>query len=112
MKLGPASTKIEGPIVRDWKEFGHHFQIEKLLVPRRVGAGDRHYRLWLNGHPADGGQWCYDLEGALNRADYVLQSSYAGRIAWLEAHVNNLTRDLYRARNARVYRVKAGRRVL
>lgn len=83
-----------GDIVADWTEFGHHFQIEKLLEPKLVGAGMRTHRLWDNGYPATGGQWHYDEEGARERANYNLCCDYGGRIRWLENRVNVLSRRL------------------
>jgi hypothetical protein len=84
--------------VADWTEFGHHFQIERLPEPRMVGAGLRPFRLWDNGHPATGGQWHYDMEGARARARYVLEGSYSRRVAWLEQQVNALTAQRDRER--------------
>lgn len=96
MQQDPPSTSIIGHIVMEWHDFGHHFQIEKLPVPRRVGAGDRPYRLWDNYQPAPGGQWHYSLRSAVDRAEYVLLSYKSHRIAWLEGKVNELQRDLAR----------------
>lgn len=86
--------KITGEIVKDWTEFGHHFQVKELLTPIQRGAGMRTHRLWDNGYPASGGQWHYDLAGALRRADYVLQDGYSNRIAWLEMRVAELEHEL------------------
>lgn len=83
-----------GTIVADWTEFGHRFQIEKLLEPKLVGAGLRTHRLWDNGHPATGGQWHYDEEGARDRASYLLLCEYSDRIRWLENRVGVLSRRL------------------
>lgn len=88
---------LQGEVVAEWVEFGHHFQIEKLLEPLRRGASDRYYRLWDNGHPHSGGQWHYDIAGAKSRARYALICDYAGRIAFLELEVNSLRRQLHEA---------------
>lgn len=79
-----------GEIVADWTEFGHHFQIEKLDPPVQKGSGLRHYRLWDGGEPALGWQWCYDVESAKSRAEYLLNSSYIRRIEFLERRVHEL----------------------
>lgn len=89
---------IIGDIVMDWTEDGHRFQIERLPQPIRIGAGDRHFRLWEDGHPASGGQWHYSLSSAVNRAEYVLLGGYHHRINWLELKVSTLERDLADAR--------------
>jgi hypothetical protein len=102
-------TKPEGPIVEEMIEFGHRFQIEKLNVPRRVGAGDRLYRLWENGHPATGGQWHYDIEGARRRAKYCIQGSYVSRISYLEDALRGLEKQLHQCRTAKPrFRVPCG----
>ncbi len=106
---GPWPKVIQGSIVEEFREFGHHFQIEKLDEPRRVGAGDRHFRLWDNGQPCFGGQWHYDLDGARRQVRYVVQGSYAGRITFLENAVRSLERQLHLARTAKPrFRVQAG----
>lgn len=106
---GPPPSKPEGTIVEEIIEFGHHFQIEKLLKPRRVGAGDRLFRLWDNGHPSTGGQWHYDLEGARREARYRMESSYIGRVEYLEMAVHTLERQLHGARTAKPrFRVPCG----
>lgn len=87
-------------VVKDWTEFGHYFQIELLAEPKMVGAGLRTHRLWDNDFPAVGGQWHYDLEGAVARAEYVLQCDYGSRIRWLETRVMVLERELHEARRA------------
>lgn len=79
-----------GPIVKDWAEFGHHFQIEQLLEPVRKGAGTRPYRLWDNGSPCLGHQWCYTIESAEKAAGYMLECSYVRRIEYLEQWVARL----------------------
>lgn len=91
------SKKIEGQVVRDWQEFGHRFQIEKLKHPRLVGAGYRPYRLWHNGSPCYGCQWQYNVENALWDADYLLRGEYLHKIQALEKRIqdlNNLLRTL------------------
>jgi hypothetical protein len=87
-------------VVKEWTEFGHHFQVELLAEPKQVGAGLRTHRLWDNGSPASGGQWHYDLDGAVARAEYVLQCEYGARIHWLEQRVNVLERELHEAKRA------------
>lgn len=77
-------------IIKRWTEFGHTFEIEKLPEPILKGAGYRHYRLYDNGYPANGGQWHYSVEDAEARAEYVLLCEYASRIRWLEERVNTL----------------------
>ncbi|MFA5900270.1 MAG: hypothetical protein WC829_14290 [Hyphomicrobium sp.] len=91
-----------GEIVRFWEEFGHKFEVERLLEPRLQGAGLRYFRLWDNGYPASGGQWHYTMESALKRAEYVLQGGYANRIRWLEMRVNELTGQLVLAQNGKI----------
>jgi len=93
------SKPIKENIVKEWTEFGHFFQVEKLDPPKLVGAGLRYFRLWDNNYPASGGQWHYTLEDAISRADYVLQCGYVDRISWLEQRVNELQRDLWLERN-------------
>lgn len=80
----------QGRVVLDWKEFGHHFQVEELDPPVLKGAGYRTHRLWNNGYPAVGWQWCYDLAGARRSASYLLQHSYVNRIEYLEREVHRL----------------------
>jgi len=92
-------SKPEGPIVHSWIEFGYHFQIEKLLEPKLVGAGLRYYRLWDNGSPSTGGQWHYDFEGAMERAEYLLHCTYEGRIRYLEQRVQVLEGRCFEMRN-------------
>lgn len=93
--------KPEGAIVHSWVEFGHKFQIEKLIEPRRVGAGDRYYRLWQNGYPSTGGQWHYDFEGAIARAEYVMLCEYEDRISYLEQRVQRLEGRISDMRNVK-----------
>lgn len=83
-----------GEIVADWKEFGHHFQIEALDPPRRVGASERTHRLWDNGEPSFGGQWAWSEDCARRRAAYLVQGSYLQRIKFLELQVGSLERQL------------------
>ncbi len=84
--------KISGEIVRDWSEFGHRFQIEKLDPPVLRGAGLRYYRLWHNTWPCKGWQWCYDIESAKSNANYVLNCYYGDKVRKLEQRNNELQR--------------------
>jgi hypothetical protein len=88
---------LTGTVVHSWREFGHHFQIEKLLEPKLVGAGERYYRLWDNGYPATGGQWHYTFENAVDRAEYCLDGEYINRISYLEQRVQTLEGQLFKA---------------
>lgn len=81
-------------IAAEWTVADHHFLIERLATPRMVGAGQRHFRLWHNHQPASGGQWCYDIDQAKTRAEYVL-ASYTGRkVTWLEERIQALERAM------------------
>lgn len=84
-------TPKEDKVVASWREFGHRFTIVALAKPDAKG---RRFRLYDNGEPAYGGQWHHTVRSARARADYVLQGSYEGRIAWLEMRVNYLERLL------------------
>ena len=88
----------ESEIVADWTEFGHHFQIERLDQPRRVGASERTHRLWENGEPSLGGQWAWSEDCARRRAAYITQGSLHARIKYLELQVGNLERRLAEAK--------------
>ena len=92
--MPPNNKNPTGEIVKDWTEFGHHFQIEKLLKPWQKGASERNYRLWENGNPSLGGQYHYTIENAEARAEYVLRCDYAGRISWLERRVQTLESEI------------------
>jgi hypothetical protein len=100
MKQPSAKVPYEkGPIVESWTEFGHQFEIEKLVRPRQIGASMRFYRLYDNGEPAYGNQWHACLSYAKAHASYILQQDYVTRITWLEQRVNNLERELLEAQN-------------
>lgn len=95
----PPSKTIEGPVVWEDSENGHHWQLEQLAVPRRIGNSERPYRLWCNGQPAFGGQWQYSIEGAKwearRRTDFDLHSQVARslvRIAILERQLYEATK--------------------
>ncbi|QSY98572.1 hypothetical protein J2J97_32220 (plasmid) [Rhizobium bangladeshense] len=84
-------------IVEEWTEFGNSFKIEKLDPPVKKGAGERNYRLYVNGGPALGWQWCYDIQGARRAARYLLEHDYIRRIEYLERQVHSLERRLFLA---------------
>jgi len=84
----------EGRTVLAWRVAGYRFRIVKLRVKRRVGAGDRRYRLYCDGVPALGGQWHYTLEEALARAEYLTICRYSTRIQYLEQQVSTLRNQL------------------
>lgn len=52
----------QGDIVWYLRSGGDVYQVEALPVPVVKGAGERTHRLWLNGNPMIGHQWCYSLE--------------------------------------------------
>lgn len=84
-----------GKIVWEHKEFGNHFLVELLDVPVERGAGLRTHRLWHNGGPCTGGQYHYDLDGAIQWATYRLKGDYVERIRWLEHKVHKLEAELH-----------------
>lgn len=100
----PIVSKIRSPNVRAlcWEhtEYGHHFQVWKLPAPGP--SKGRRYHLWHNGQPASGGQWHYDLEGAMERAKHLLQCSYTSRISFLEQRVQKLGGQLHNQEDATV----------
>jgi hypothetical protein len=93
----PAPT-ASGRTVREWTESGRSFRIEKLAVPKLVGASERHFRLYDDGVPATGGQYHCTEEDALRRAAYVLETDYVKRISFLENQVNMLQTQLQQSR--------------
>lgn len=92
--LSPAPT---GPIVEEWVEADLLFQIEKLLCPKMQGAGARPYRLWVNGAPSEGGQWCYDLEHARGNARYRVAQRKGYRLSHLEDRINLMAHKVRQA---------------
>lgn len=91
-----------GTIIHEFSENGHHFQVELLTEPNITGRGNkRPYRLWHNGTPALGGQWHYTIDGALRRAQYVMQGHYAEKIACLERQVVECERRIAAVVDAR-----------
>lgn len=83
-----------GKIVLAWRVAGIRYRIEKLVEPIRKGAGVRTHRLWRNNEPCSGGQWHYDVKGAIWRADYEMRCRYGDRIRRLEHRVAELSAGL------------------
>lgn len=94
-----APTKIIGPVIWEDDSEGIHWQLEQLPVPRRVGAGDRPYRLWCDGYPATGGQWHYTIKGAKWEATRRTNHNLHNDIARSHARIMDLERQLSEARN-------------
>ena len=93
----PPSKTIEGPVVWEDSDNGDHWQLEQLAVPRRVGAGERPYRLWCNGQPAFGGQWQYSIEGAKWEASRRTDSNLHRQLSTALVRIAVLERQLYEA---------------
>ncbi len=110
-KLPPAPNEIRGEIVDEWSTPNYYFQLERLPEPRRVGAGDRYFRLWLNGEPCSGGQWHYTEEGARRHAAYVCESTSYGKITRLRGENALLEARLREARlrEARLHQAQSFR---
>lgn len=85
-----------GKIVLAWRVDGVRYRVEKLTTPIMRGAGLRPFRLWRNDEPCYGGQYQYDIESAIWRANYEMHGRYSDRIRCLESRVNELTSRLSR----------------
>lgn len=85
----------KGKIVWEKQEFGVHALIEEVAEPVKRGSGYRTHRVWCNGGPASGRQWCYDLEHAIENAEYLFKSTYIDRVVHLEKWVARLHQQLH-----------------
>jgi hypothetical protein len=83
-------------VVAELKDEYKHFQIEKLDPPIQKGAGLRYYRLWEDGYPASGWQWCYNLDHAIENAKYIMERNLYQKINLLKERVRQLEAQLYR----------------
>ena len=73
-------------------EYGHLFEIEVQAIPDKKG---RYIRLYDNGTPAFGGQYHYNIENAMERAEYILVRDYMSKIHYLEQRVQTLEAQNY-----------------
>lgn len=93
----PPSKTLQGKVVWEDHTGDDHWQLEKLVVPRLVGAGERPYRLWCNGRPAWGGQWQYSIEGAKWEATRRTDTNLHNQVARALVRISQLERQLYEA---------------
>jgi hypothetical protein len=88
----------QGEIVWYLRSGGDVYQVEKLPVPVLKGAGERTHRLWLNGNPMIGHQWCYSLEDAQWWAHWCAERDLKIQISLLKERVLDLESKLSRQR--------------
>ena len=90
--------KPTGEIVWTFQSDAGLFEVEKLDPPVLRGAGERTHRLWRNGYPAVGHQWCYSLEAAKYWADWIATCDLKMQLSRLKTRVLALESQLARER--------------
>lgn len=96
MSLYPELTR--GPIVYTRVEHLRHMgvelriyvEVEELEQPVLRGASMRTHRVWQNGRLASGGAWRHRLEDAIDQANYLVTTTYAGQLSMLNQRVSKL----------------------
>jgi hypothetical protein len=90
--------KPTGEIVWTLQSEGALFEVERLITPVLRGAGMRTHRLWRNGQPATGHQWCYTLADAQYWAEWIATRDLKLQLSKLKTRVLELESKLARER--------------
>lgn len=88
----------QGEIVWYLRSGDDLYQVEHLTTPVLRGAGLRTHRLWYNGSPAVGHQWCYSLDDAKWWAEWLVERDLKIQISRLKTRVLDLESRLSRDR--------------
>lgn len=94
MRLHSNLPKPAGEVVWTLQVDDDLFEVEHLTTPVLRGAGMRTHRLWRNGSPAVGHQWCYSLDDAKWWAEWIMERDLKIQVSKLKTRVLDLESKL------------------